>query len=67
MLSLPQSEEISESAFARVGVPTGSEKASHALVNAHGGTLVTEFLGAISEISHFVCSIILLLLGRKVS
>ena len=32
MLSFPQSEEISESAFTRVGVPTGSEKASHSLV-----------------------------------
>ena len=44
MLSLPQSDEISESAFTRVGMPTGSEKASHSLVKcpwSHSGDWIS--------------------------
>lgn len=74
VLSSPQSDEISKSAFKRVQVPIGSEKASHSLVKCprpHSGAITkrqwTEFQGELSELCHLVHFILLLLPGREVS
>lgn len=74
VLSPLQSDEISKSAFRRVEMPIGSEKASYSLVKCpwpHSGAITkrqwTEFQGELSELCHFVHFIFLLLPGREVS